>query len=52
MTFIQLTRKTIGFSKEWTWLEKQLWLTLAYYHIVLPRESLRQPSAVPESTLG
>jgi IS1 family transposase len=27
----RLTRKTNGFSKELTWLEKQLWLSLAYY---------------------
>jgi IS1 family transposase len=48
----RLTRKTNGFSKELTWLEKQLWLSLAYYHLVLPHESLRQLLPVPESTRG
>lgn len=48
----RLTRKTNGFSKELTWLEKQLWLSLAYYHLVLPHESLRQPLDVPEPTRG
>jgi hypothetical protein len=48
----RLTRKTNGFSKELTWLEKQLWLSLAYYHLVLPHESLRQPLSVPEPTRG
>jgi hypothetical protein len=44
----RLTRKTNGFSKELTWLEKQLWLSLAYYHLVLPHESLRQLLSIPE----
>jgi IS1 family transposase len=48
----RLTRKTNGFSKELTWLEKQLWLSLAYYHLVLPHESLRQQLRAPESTRG
>lgn len=48
----RLTRKTNGFSKELTWLEKQLWLSLAYYHLVLPHESLRLPLPVPEPTRG
>jgi hypothetical protein len=48
----RLTRKTNGFSKELTWLEKQLWLSLAYYHLVLPHESLRQLLPFPESTRG
>ena len=48
----RLTRKTNGFSKELSWLEKQLWLSLAYYHLVLPHDSLRQPVAVPEPTRG
>jgi IS1 family transposase len=38
----RLSRKTNGFSKELPWLEKQLWLCLAYYHLVLPHQSLRQ----------
>ncbi len=48
----RLTRKTSGFSKELPWLEKQLWLSLAYYHLVLPHESLRQPLNTPEPTRG
>ncbi len=32
----RLTRKTNGFSKELSWLERHLWLTLAYYHFVPP----------------
>lgn len=48
----RLTRRTTGYSKEITWLEKQLWLSLAYYHLVLPHHSLRQRLAVPESTRG
>ena len=48
----RLTRRTNGFSKELTWLEKQLWLALAYYHLVLPHASLRQPLAAPEPTRG
>lgn len=48
----RLTRKTNGFSKEVVWLEKQLWLALAYYHLVLPHDSLRQPLDVPQATRG
>lgn len=48
----RLTRKTNGFSKELTWLEKQLWLSLAYYHLVLPHKSLKQRLSSPEPTRG
>ena len=48
----RLTRKTNGFSKEMSWLEKQLWLSLAYYHLVLPHDSLRQELGEPEPTRG
>lgn len=48
----RLSRKTNGFSKELVWLEKQLWLSLAYYHLVLPHESLRQELAQPAATRG
>jgi IS1 family transposase len=48
----RLTRRTNGFSKEITWFEKQLWLSLAYYHLVLPHRSLRQRLAVPVPTRG
>ena len=48
----RLARRTNGFSKELTWLEKQLWLSLAYYHLVLPHHSLRQRLLTPEPTRG
>jgi hypothetical protein len=48
----RLTRRTIGFSKELSWLERQLWLSLAYYHLVLPHHSLRQPLPAPQPTRG
>jgi IS1 family transposase len=48
----RLTRKTHGFRKELTWLEKQLWLSWSYYHLVLPHESLRRRLLAPESTRG
>jgi hypothetical protein len=48
----RLTRKTNGFSKEISGLEKQLWLSLAYYHFVLPHHSLRTPLAEPIPTRG
>jgi IS1 family transposase/transposase-like protein len=48
----RLSRKTNAFSKELMWLEKQLWLSLAYYHLVLPHESLRQELAQPAATRG
>jgi len=48
----RLTRKTNGFSKEITGLEKQLWVSLAYYHFVLPHYSLRTPLAEPIPTRG
>jgi IS1 family transposase len=48
----RLTRHTTGFSKEIAWFEKQLWLSTAYYHLVLPHHSLRQPLETPEPTRG
>ena len=48
----RLTRKTNAFSKELPWLEKQLWLSLAYSHLVLPHESLRQSLEAPEPPRG
>ena len=48
----RLTRKTNGFSKEIAWFEKQLWLSTAYYHLVLPHHSLRQQLETPEPTRG
>jgi IS1 family transposase len=48
----RLTRKTSGFSKEMPWMEKQLWLSLAYYHFCLPHISLREELPLPEATRG
>ena len=48
----RLTRKTNGFAKELGWFERQLWLSLAYYHLVLPHGSLRQRLSKPEPTRG
>ncbi|MGE3536638.1 MAG: helix-turn-helix domain-containing protein [Candidatus Tectimicrobiota bacterium] len=48
----RLTRRTNGFSKDLTWFEKQLWLSLAYYHLVLPHQSLRERLPMPEPTRG
>src|SRR6266498_1725037 len=48
----RLTRKTSGFSKEASGLEKQLWLSLAYYHLVLPHDSLGQRLDTPAPTRG
>ena len=48
----RLARKVLSFSKELTWLEKQLWLSLAYYHFVLPHDSLSQRLPAPQPTRG
>jgi len=48
----RLTRRTSGFSKEVAWLEKHLWLMLAYYHLVLPHDSLRHRLDQEEQTRG
>jgi transposase-like protein/IS1 family transposase len=48
----RLTRRTNGFSKDLSWFEKQLWLSLAYYHLVLPHSGLQVPLATPEPTRG
>jgi hypothetical protein len=48
----RLTHKTNAFSKELSWLEKQLWLSLAYTHVVLPHDSLAQELPVVEPTRG
>lgn len=46
----RLARKVLSFSKDLSWLEKHLWLTLAYYHFVLPHASLAQPLSPPQPT--
>jgi IS1 family transposase len=48
----RLSRKVLSFSKDLTWLEKRLWLSLAYYHFVLPHDSLSQRLSEPQSTGG
>lgn len=48
----RLTRKTNAFSKELSWFEKQLWLCLAYYHLVVSHNSLKQELSQPEPTRG
>jgi hypothetical protein len=48
----RLTRKTHGFRKALTWLEKQRWLSLASDHRVLPHESLRRRLRAAASTRG
>lgn len=48
----RLTRKTMGFSKELSWMEKQFWLTMAYYHFCMPHKSLRERLAEVETTRG
>jgi len=48
----RLTRKTNAYSKELVWLEKHLWLSLAYYHLVLPHESLRRRLPDEQPTRG
>lgn len=48
----RLTRKTSGLRSELSWLEKHLWLTLAYYHLVLPHDSLRHRLSADEQTRG
>jgi IS1 family transposase/transposase-like protein len=48
----RLTRKSSGFSKELPWMEKQLWLSLAYYHLCLPHSSLREELPTAQATRG
>src|SRR5262249_49062429 len=48
----RFTRRTNGFSKDLSWFERQLWLSLAYYHLALPHRRLRQPLPEPEPTRG
>lgn len=48
----RLTRKTTAFSKDLTWMEKQFWLSMAYYHFCLPHKSLRQKLPELKPTRG
>jgi len=45
-------RKVLSFSKDLAWLEKHLWLSLAYYHFVLAHDSLSQRLSEPQPTRG
>ena len=48
----RLSPKGLSFSKDLTWLEKHLWLSLTYYHFVLPHARLAQPLPQPQPTRG
>ena len=48
----RLSRKVLSFSKDLTWMEKHLWLSLTYYHFVLPHSSLAQLLPEPLPTHG
>ena len=48
----RLSRKVLSFSKDLSWMEKHLWLSLTYYHFVLPHASLAQPLSKPQPTRG
>jgi hypothetical protein len=48
----RLTRRTNGFAKDLTWFEKQWWVSLAYYHRVLPHTRLQESLPTPEPTRG
>ena len=48
----RLTRKPNGFSQERPWLEKQLWWSLAYTHVVVPHGRLSQALPTVEPTRG
>jgi len=48
----RLTRRTNAFSKDLTWFEKQLWVSLAYYYLVLPHKRLQESLPTPEPTRG
>ena len=48
----RLTRQTHAFRTELPWVEKQLWLSLAYTHVVLPHDSLAKAVPMVEPTRG
>jgi IS1 family transposase len=48
----RFTRKTLCFSKEDYWLERQLYLSVAYYHLCLPHGGLREEIVPPIPTKG
>ncbi|MEW5959981.1 MAG: helix-turn-helix domain-containing protein, partial [Chloroflexota bacterium] len=48
----RLSCKVLSFSKDLTWMEKHLWLSLAYYYFVLPHAGLQQLLPEPRPTRG
>jgi hypothetical protein len=46
------TRRTNGFAKDLTGFAKQWWVSLAYDHLVLPHQGLRERFPTPEPTRG
>lgn len=48
----RFTRKSLGFSKKGYWLERQLHLSLGYYHFCLPHGGLREAMDPPLPTKG
>jgi hypothetical protein len=40
----RFTRRTNGFSKDLAWFERQLWLSLAYYHLAQKHSGIESPS--------
>jgi IS1 family transposase len=48
----RFTRKTLGFSKDDYWLERQVHLSVSYYHFCLPHGGLREEIFPPIPTKG
>ncbi len=48
----RFTRKTLSFSKEAYWLDRQMYLCMGYYHFCLPHGGLRQEIVPPLPTKG
>jgi IS1 family transposase len=48
----RFTRKTLAFSKDDEWMERQLHLCVGYYHLCLPHGGLRQEIVPPIPTKG
>ena len=48
----RFTRKTLGFSKDDYWFERQVHLSAGYYHFCLPHGGLREEISPPIPTKG
>jgi hypothetical protein len=48
----RFTRKTLGFSKDDYWLERQMYLSVTYHHFCLPHGGLREEISPPIPTKG